>query len=81
LAAQNAPKVEASRQEPEQKPEPEQKQKYTQNAMKDVNSVTLSGPPLTTSITYITIETTQSLDDIMKCIKAMNESVTSNPPK
>ena len=64
---------------PEPKSEPEQK--YTQNAMKDVNSVTLPGPPLTTTITYITIETTQSLDDIMKCIKAMNVSVTINPPK
>lgn len=74
LAAQNAPKV-----EPEQKPEPEQK--YTQNAMKDVHSVTLPGPPLTTTITYITIETTHSIDDIMKCIRAINESVTSNPPK
>jgi len=46
-----------------------------------INSVTLPGPPLTTTITYITIETTQSLDDIMKWIRAMNESVTSNPPK
>ncbi len=46
-----------------------------------VNRVTLPGPLLTTTTTYTTIDTTQSLDDILKSILGMNERVTSNPPK